>query len=139
VCSRAGNFAFAVKKYVRYSKLHALATGRMYHATFLSNSTFLLCLHMLLLSEVSELKGADLWVLWTHVPACRTAAQCLCDPTHNVKRRKNHSALDKASKWALYPRFACSYQVSGVWHINNSKEKLLWKVLLVRFVFSKFM
>ena len=39
-----------------------LATGRLYHATFLSNSTFLLCRHMLLLSE---LKSAELWVLWT--------------------------------------------------------------------------
>ena len=44
------------------SKLHTLATGRLYHATFLSNSTFLLCWHMLLLSE---LKSAELWVLWT--------------------------------------------------------------------------
>ena len=38
--------------------LHALATGRLYHVTFLSNSIFLLCLHMLL---ISELKSAQLW------------------------------------------------------------------------------
>ena len=48
--------------------LHMLATGRLYHATFFSNSTFplclyiLLCLYMLLLSELSELKDTELWV-----------------------------------------------------------------------------
>jgi len=47
-------------RYVWLSKLHSLSTGRLYHATFLSNSTFLLCLHMLLLSELSELKSAEL-------------------------------------------------------------------------------
>jgi len=46
--------------YVWLSKLHALTTGRLCHATFLSNNTFLLCLHMLL---PSELKSAELWVL----------------------------------------------------------------------------
>jgi len=94
-----------------------LATGRLYHATFCSNSTFLLCLHMLLLSELSELKGAELRVLWTRVLACRTDGWCLCDPTY-VKRLKNHSALGKASKWALYLSFSCSYQMSGVWYIR---------------------
>jgi len=79
-----------------------------------------LCLHTLL---QSELKGAELWVLWTRVPSCRTDGQCLCDPTYNVKRHKNHSSLGKASKWALYPRFPCSYQVSGVWYIQNSRQQ----------------
>jgi len=37
------------------SKLHALATGRQHRATFLSNSTFLLCLHILLLNELNAL------------------------------------------------------------------------------------
>jgi len=32
-------------------------------AKFLSNSTFLLCLHMLLLSELYELKSTELWIL----------------------------------------------------------------------------
>jgi len=50
-------------RYVWLRKLHALATERLYHATFLSNSTFLFCLHMLLLSELSEHKSAELWVL----------------------------------------------------------------------------
>jgi len=53
--------------YVWLSKLHALATGRLYNV-------FLLCPHTLLLSE---LKSAELWVLWTRVPACRTDAQPL--------------------------------------------------------------
>ena len=38
--------------YVCISELHALATGRPYHVTFLSNSTFLLCLNTLLLSKL---------------------------------------------------------------------------------------
>jgi len=87
-------------------KLHTLATGRLYNITFLSTSTFLNALHMLLLSKLISSK---LWVLWTCVLACRTNAQCLCDQTYNVKRNKNHRALGKASKWALCPRFSCSY------------------------------
>ena len=119
------------------SKLHALATGRLYHATFLINSTFLFYLHMLLLSELSELKTAELWVLWNRVPACRTDGHCLYDPTYNVKRRKNHSALGKDSKWALYPRFFCSYQVSGLKYIHNSRQqgKLFGIILLIYFYF----
>jgi len=122
--------------YVWLSKLHALATGRLYHVTFPSNSTIPLCLHTLLLSE---LKSTELWVLWMRVPACRTDAQCFCDPTYNVKRRKNDSALGKASKWALYPIFSCSYQVSGVWYIYNSRQKGKWyrKVLLIVLCFPK--
>jgi len=118
------------------SKLHALATGRLYHATFLSNSTFLLCLHMLLLGELSELKSAKLWVLWIRVTACWTDRQCLFDPTY-VKRRKNHSVLGKDSKWALCPRLSCSYQVSGVWYIHNSRQKGQWfgRILLVYLYF----
>ena len=111
-------------RYVWLSKLHTLATGRLYRATFLSNSTFLLCLHTLLLSE---LNSAELQVLWMRAPTCRTDGHCLCDPTYDVKRRKNPSALDKASKWALYPRFSCSYQVSGVWYIHKSRQQMVWK------------
>ena len=88
------NFKLAVNIQIWLSKLHMLATGRLYHAIFLSNSTFPLCLHTLLLSE---LKSADLWVLLCHVPGCRTYAQCLFDQTYE-SRRKNHSALGKASK-----------------------------------------
>jgi len=40
--------------YVWLSKLHVLTTGRLYHVTILSNSTFLLCLHTLLLSELKS-------------------------------------------------------------------------------------
>jgi len=63
------------------SKFHAPATGRLYHVTFLSNSTFPLCLHTPLLSELKKR-----WIMgsWMHVPAFRTEAQCLCDPTYNV-------------------------------------------------------
>jgi len=43
---------------------------------------------MLLLSELSELKSAELWVLWTRVPVCRTDGQCLFNSTYNPKRRK---------------------------------------------------
>ena len=64
------------------SKLHALAIGRMCHATFLSNSTFLLCQHKLWLSEINS---PELWVLWTCVLACRTDKQYLCDPTLQPK------------------------------------------------------
>jgi len=112
-----------------------------YRATFLSNSTFLLCLHVLLLSELSELKSAESWVLWTGVLACRTDRQCLCDPPYNVKRRKSHSALGKASKWTLYPRFCCSYQVSCVWYIHICRQQGKWigRILLVYFMISKFM
>jgi len=92
-------------------KLHALATGRLYHVTFLSNSTFpyVFCL--------SELKKCWVMGLWTRVPARRTVAQCLCVPNYNESRRKNHIALGKASKWALCPKFFCSNQMSGVWCI----------------------
>ena len=63
MCRPDGNFKFAGKMHVRLNKLQALATGRLYRATFLSNSIFLLCLIVLLLSELSELKSAELWVL----------------------------------------------------------------------------
>jgi len=33
------------------------------YAEFLSNSTFLLCLHTLLLNELYELVSAELWIL----------------------------------------------------------------------------
>jgi len=54
------------------SKLPALETGKLYHATFLRNSTSLLCVHMSLLSE---LKSTELWVLWICAQACRTDEQ----------------------------------------------------------------
>jgi len=37
--------------YVGLIEILALGTGRLCHATFLNNSTFLLCRHMLLLSR----------------------------------------------------------------------------------------
>jgi hypothetical protein len=112
--------------YVWLSKLHALATGRLYHETFLRKSTFLLCLHMLFLIILSKPKSSELRVSWTGAPACRTEGQCPFDPTYDLKRHKNHSALDRDSKWALYPRFSCSYQVSGVWYICNSRLQRKW-------------
>jgi len=75
-------------------------------ATFL-----LLCRHMLLLTE---LFNAELRILWTRVPTCKTERYYFCDPTFNAKKHKNRSALGKASKWALCLRFSCSSQVSGV-------------------------
>jgi hypothetical protein len=73
-----------------------------------------------------ELKDAESWVLWVHELACRTDAQCLCDPTYYMKRCKNHSALGKASKWALCPRLSCSYQVSGAWYTQSNKNPSAW-------------
>jgi len=52
VCWHGGKFTFPVKIQVWLSKLHALATGKLHNATILSNSTFFLCLHKLLLSEL---------------------------------------------------------------------------------------
>ena len=72
-----------------------------YHAKFLRICTLLLCLLVLL---PSERKSAEVLVLWTPEPACRTEVQCLCYPTYYVKRRKTHSAFSKASKWNLCSR-----------------------------------
>jgi len=123
-------------RYVWLSKLHVLATGRLYRATFLSNSTFCLCLHKVLLSE---LKGAELRVLWTHVLACRTDRQCLCDPALCEETQKPQCS-GQDLKMSLVPRFSFSYQVSGVWYIHNSRLKGKWlrSVLLVCLYFSKF-
>jgi hypothetical protein len=48
------NFKFSFKIYVWLGKLHSLATERLYHVTFLRNSTFLLCLYTLLLSKIKK-------------------------------------------------------------------------------------
>jgi len=85
----------------------------------LSNSYIFLCLHALLLSGP---KSAEFRVRQMQVPACRTNMQFLCYPSFDKSRCKNLSALAKASKWALYLRFYCSYQVSGVSITSDDDE-----------------
>ena len=90
-------------------------------ATFLSNSIFLLYQHMLLLTELSN---AELMILWTRAPTCKTERHCLCVPPFNAKRHKNGSAPGKASRWAQCLRFFYLYQVSGgVWFIHNTDDE----------------
>jgi len=68
---------------------------------------------MLLLNELNELVIAELWVLWTGVPACKTHESIFVIKLLKANRRKEHGALDKVSKRALHLRYSCSYQVSG--------------------------
>ena len=114
---------------VMLRKLHVLTTGRLYLATFLSTSTFL---YVCIGCCQANSKGAELEVFWMHVPACRMDVQCLYDPLFDECRHKNQSVLEKALKWALCPRFSCSYQVSGLQYIHKSrlKKKLFRRVLL---------
>jgi len=60
VCLHGEYSAFAVPISVLFSHLHTSAPARLYHATFCSNITLLLCLLVLL---PSELKSAELLVL----------------------------------------------------------------------------
>ena len=50
---------------------------------------------MLLLNELHEPERAELGV---RTPDCRTDRQDVFDSTFNANRRKEHGALDKASK-----------------------------------------
>ena len=123
------NFKFAVRIYVWLSKLHALTTGRLYHATFLSNST---CLYVSIRCCYTNSKSIELWVLWTHVPACSTDMQCLCDPTYN-ETQKPHSSRESL-KMSLVPQVFLF--VPGEWCVvhpqhQTKKGKSLRGLLLV--------
>jgi len=74
-------FKIAVKIQVWLSKLHALATWRLYHVTAHS-------LYIHIRFYKGELKSTEFWVLWTSVPVCRTDAQSLCCPNYKVSRSK---------------------------------------------------
>jgi hypothetical protein len=66
---------------------------------------------------------ANRWLLWSDLQLEQT----------------QNSASGKAARWALYPRFSCSYQVSGTQYIHNSdKGKWLKGVWLVVLCFPNF-
>jgi hypothetical protein len=104
------------------SKLHALTTGR-------------LCLQNSLVTAHSFRPTyavakwtlwtviAELWVLWTGVLACVTDRQYLGDQPFIETGRKEHGAIGKASKLALHLRYSCSYQVSGIQFVRNSRQR----------------
>jgi len=93
---------FTVKIQVWLNKLRALESGRLHHVTFLSNGTFpYVCKRCCKANSKALSYGFYERVL----PFCTTDAQYLCDATYNVKSRKNHSAVGKASNEPCAPDF----------------------------------
>jgi hypothetical protein len=108
-----------------FIKLHTRKTGRLYMQNSLARAHFFRPTYAVakwILWTVS----AELWILWTGVPTYMTDRQYLCDQTFNANRRIEHCAIGTDLKLALYLIHSCSYQVSGVQFIRNSRKTGKW-------------
>jgi len=102
--------------------LHALTTGRLCLQKSLVTSLSFRPTYAVAKRNLWTVR-AELWVLWTGVPACMTVRQHHCDKTFKETEGKENVALGKDSKWALNIRYSCSYQQSGAQFIHNSGQK----------------
>ena len=78
------------------------------------------------------ISNAELWILWTDLPTCRTDREYLCDPTFDARRRKNTvfwtKTQDEPCAWDLlvHTRWAvCNASIS------QTTKKMIKKCLLI--------
>jgi hypothetical protein len=70
-----------------------------------------------------DLNIAELGVLWTRVPTCKTGEQNRITIRRRTGQEQNLNAPDKAARWISGPGLSCSYQVSGTRCVHNSYDK----------------
>ena len=80
-------------------------------------------------------KNAELWILWTGIPTCRTDRQYLFNSTFNANGHEEHGALDKASKNKSY---ISDIPVHTRWVVYSSSNLQTERKMIEKFLIGLF-